>query len=197
MPPDEFTRAGRRNPGVATLLGRLPALDLPQCHLAAGCLFQTVWNLRGGEAPDRGIRDHDVLYWDPDTSFAAEDAAIRRAAALGAELGLALEVRNQARVHLWYERRFGAPCPALRSARDGVDRFLVAGTAVGIAAGTGQVYAPYGLDDLAAGVLRVNPRHPRPALFRAKAEDYRARCPWLRIVDSAGETSGGPPWSSS
>ncbi|WP_237480045.1 nucleotidyltransferase family protein [Lichenibacterium dinghuense] len=189
MTPDEFTRAVRRNPGVAALLGRLPDLGLPQCHLAAVCLFQTVWNVEAGHPAARGIRDHDVFYCDADTSWEAEDRAIRRAAALGAELGLALEVRNQARVHLWYERRFGEPRAPLRSVRDGIDGFLVACTAVGIAADTGEVYAPYGLADLAAGVLRVNPRHPRPALFRAKAEDYRARWPWLTIVDG-GETGG-------
>ncbi|RYC32930.1 nucleotidyltransferase family protein [Lichenibacterium minor] len=183
MTPAGFARAVRRNADVAALLDRLPDLGLPQCHLAAGCLFQTVWNLRAGRSPAQDIRDHDVLYWDADTSWAAEDDAIRRAAALGAALGLALEVRNQARVHLWYEQRFGVPCPPLGSARAGIDRFLVAGTAVGIAVTTGGVYAPFGLDDLAAGVLRINPRHPSPALFRAKADDYRARWPWLTLVD--------------
>lgn len=182
MTPPEFSRAVRRNVGVAVLLDRLPGLGLPQCHLAAGCLFQTVWNLRSGRAPDSGIRDHDVFYWDADTSWEAEDGAIRRASALGAALGLAVELRNQARVHLWYEHRFGAPRQPLGSVRAGIDRFLVAGTAVGIAAETGEVYAPFGLDDLARGLLRINPRHPSPALFRAKAEDYRARWPWLRIV---------------
>ena len=183
MAPSEFTGAVRRNPGVAALLDRLPGLGLPQGHLAAGCLFQTWWNLRSGCPAAEDIRDHDVFYWDADISWAAEDDAIRRAAALGADLGLALEVRNQARVHLWYERRFGAPCPPLLSARDGIDRFLVAGTAVGIAVDTGEVYAPFGLHDLAAGLLRINPRHPSPALFRAKAEDYRSRWPWLRVLD--------------
>ena len=183
MMAEEFTRAVRCNAGVAALLDRLAGLGLPQCHLAAGCLFQTVWNLRCGRAPDSGSRDHDVLYWDGDTSWAAEDAAIRRAAALGAELGLALEVRNQARVHLWYERRFGEPRAPLHSVRDGIDGFLVACTCVGMAVDTGAVHAPDGFADLAAGVLRINPRSPRPALFRAKAEDYRARWPWLRIVD--------------
>ncbi len=182
MTPPEFSRAVRRNVGVAALLDRLPGVGLPECHLAAGCLFQTVWNLQCGRAPDSGIRDHDVFYWDADTSWEAEDGAIRRAATLGADLGLVLEVRNQARVHLWYDGRFGAPCPPLGSAQAGIDHFLVAGTAVGIEAGSGEVYAPFGLDDLAEGLLRINPRHPSPALFRAKAEDYRARWPWLRIV---------------
>jgi len=35
-----------------------------------------------------------------------------------------IEIRNQARVHLWYPRRFGAPYPQLASAEDGIGRFL-------------------------------------------------------------------------
>ena len=183
MTPSEFRDTVRRNAAVAAVLDRLPGLGLPQGHLTAGCLFQTVWNVAGGRTPNLGIRDADVFYFDEDLSWEAEDSAIRRAAALFADMPLRVEVRNQARVHLWYEARFGVPCPPLRSARDGIDRFLVACTAVGIAAGTGEVYAPFGLDEIERGALRVNPRHPQPALFRAKAEDYRARWPWLRIVE--------------
>ena len=183
MTPQQFREIVRQNLAVAAVLDRLPELRLAQGHLTAGCLFQTAWNIAGGRAPGWGIRDADVFYFDEDPSWEAEDAVIRRAAALCADMPLRVEVRNQARVHLWYEARFGAPCPPLRSAREGIDRFLVACTAVGVAVGTGEVYAPFGLDEIERGILRINPRHPRPALFRAKAEDYRARWPWLRIVE--------------
>ena len=172
----------RSNPSVAAALERLPALGLPQCHVTAGCLFQTVWNLRSGRPAAENIRDLDVFTYDPDTSWKAEDDAIRRVGALLGDLPIRVELRNQARVHLWYEARFGTPCPPLRSARDGIDRFLVACTSLGVAVGTGELYAPDGLGDLAAGLLRVNPRHPRPTQFSAKAADYLARWPWLRVV---------------
>ena len=185
---DPFTatdalRLVRSNPSVVAALERLPALDLPQCHVTAGCLFQTVWNLRSGRPADENIRDLDVFTYDIDLSWEAEDDAIRRVAALLADLPIRVELRNQARVHLWTEARFGTPCAPLGSARDGIDRFLVACTSVSIAVATGAFYAPDGLGDLAAGLLRVNPRHPRPAQFRAKAADYRSRWPWLRVAD--------------
>ena len=183
MTPSHFLDLVRRNAAVANALDRLPRLSLPQCHVTAGCLFQTVWNVASGRPPSENVRDIDVFTFDKDLSWDAEDDAIRRAEALLADLPIRVELRNQARVHLWYERRFGAPCSPLRSARDGIDRFLVSCTAVGIEVATGDLHAPYGLDDLAAGVLRFNPRHPRPAQFRAKAEDNSARWPWLQIVD--------------
>jgi hypothetical protein len=172
------------NPLNATILARLPALGVDQSFLVAGCLFQAIWNGIGGQAPDWGVRDYDVFYFDDsDLSWEAEDQVIRRAATLFADLGVTVEVRNQARVHLWYPGHFGETYPKLVSAKDGIDRYLIACTCVGIGAGDGALYAPDGLEDLWAGRLRMNPRHVQPRLFRAKAESYRARWPWLTIVD--------------
>ena len=187
MSPRQFLDLALANTANAVLLERLASLRLGQCHLTAGCLFQPIWNSRSARRPDWGIKDYDVFYFDGDLSWEAEDAVIRRVAALTGDLGVAVQVRNQARVHLWYEGRFGGRYPALASAREGIDRYLIACTCVGIEAATGQLYAPNGLDDLADGVLRINKRHPRPDLFRRKAEDYRARWTWLRIVDAADE----------
>lgn len=172
------------NPVNAALIERLPRLGLAQCYLTAGCLFQAVWNRRSGQPPEASVKDYDVFYFDDsDLSWEAEDAVIRRAAALVADLGATVEVKNQARVHLWYRQRFGGDYPQLRSATDGIDRYLVQCTCIGIEAATGRLYAPNGLADMAAGILRPNPLNPSPELFRAKAEAYRARWPWLTIAE--------------
>lgn len=179
-----FLADAMANPVNAVLLDRLAALDLPQGHLAAGCLYQATWNRLSGRAADWGVKDYDVFYFDDtDLGWEAEDAVIRRVAAACADLGVTVEVRNQARVHLWYAQRFGDAYPRLTSARAGIDRYLVACTCVGIEAATRDLYAPFGLQELADGVLRLNPLTPSPGLFRAKAESYRARWPWLRIED--------------
>jgi hypothetical protein len=98
------------------------------------------------------------------------------------DLGVNVEFKNQARVHLWYGQRFGGAYPRLESARDGVDRYLVAGTCIGLDVASGEVYAPYGLADVDEGVLRINPANPRPELFEQKAKSYQVRWPWLRTV---------------
>lgn len=181
---DMFAEWALANPVNAVIVERLPRLGLPQCWLTAGALFQTIWNRRCGRPAQAGIKDYDVFYYDDgDLSWTAEDAVIRQAAELFGDLGVSVEIRNQARVHLWYEKRFGSAYPALRSATDGIDRFLVRCTCVGLDPDTGQLYAPNGLEELWQGILRINPRQPRPALFRRKAEDYQARWPWLSIVD--------------
>jgi len=171
------------NPVNAEILRRLPALALPQAYLVAGCLYQAVWNRQAERPAGADIKDYDIFYFDEaDLSWEAEDRAIRRANELFADLGVTVELKNQARVHLWYGQRFGAGYPPLASTEDGIARYLVACTCVGIRAADGALHAPYGLAELWEGVLRMNPANPRPALFLAKAESYRSRWPWLRIV---------------
>lgn len=185
-----FVQDVLRNRCNRVLLERLPELDLPDAWLVGGCLFQTVWNLRSGQPPKAGIRDYDIFYFDAgDLSEAAETAINQRAQSAFGDMGVELEVKNQARVHTWYPACFGRPCPPLQSARAGVDRFLVGSTSVGMqqaqARGQATVYAPYGLADLYAGILRANPRVDHGKLYQQKARDYQARWPWLRLPDVA------------
>ncbi|WP_255358100.1 nucleotidyltransferase family protein [Pseudorhodoferax sp. Leaf267] len=159
-------------------------MQLRQCHLAAGCLFQATWNRASGQSAGWGVKDYDVFYFDDrDLSWEAEDAVIARVQAAVADLGVQVEVRNQARVHLWYRERFGDDYPQLRSSRDGIDRYLVACTCVAIDVADGTLYAPYGLEELGQGVLRMNPLMPQREMFLRKAMNYQARWPWLRIAE--------------
>ncbi len=175
----------------AVILQRLGELALPDAWLVAGCLFQTVWNLKSGQAPEAGIRDYDIFYFDgSDLSEAAEAQVNARAAALFSDLGVPVEVKNQARVHTWYESYFGRPYPPLESAHEGIDRFLIAGTSLGIRKNGDlidaqyEVYAPNGLADTYNGVLSPNPKFDNGDLFEPKCRDYLARWPWLKIQTS-------------
>jgi hypothetical protein len=78
-----FVSQALQNPHNAALLGRLPFLGLPDAWLVAGCLFQTVWNLRSGLPPTANIKDYDAFYFDAlDLSESAEQAVQARASAL-------------------------------------------------------------------------------------------------------------------
>lgn len=169
-----------KNRNNRAILERWHDLALPDGWLVAGCLFQTVWNLRSGAAPEAGIKDYDLFYFDAgDTSEAGERRVQARVDDALGDLGITVEASNQARVHLWYESYFGHPYEALRSARDGIDRFLVPATCVGVR--PGELYAPNGLSMLYDGVLTMNPLMPHRNLFDAKAASYLSRWPWLQI----------------
>ncbi len=167
------------------ILSRWDRLDLPELWLVAGCLFQTVWNLRAGRRPESGIKDYDIFYFDPsDVSERAEAEAQGLAESALNDLGVTVEVANQARVHLWYPAHFGYPYPALASAEDGIARFLVRETCVGVR--PGRCCAPYGLSGLYAGTLTPNSATPYPELFEKKVASYRARWNWLKVEQANG-----------
>ncbi|HEY4214007.1 MAG TPA: nucleotidyltransferase family protein [Steroidobacteraceae bacterium] len=176
---DRFVADILRNNCNSAILERWNALALANGWLVAGCLFQTAWNLQAGRAPTADIKDYDLFYFDAnDTSEIGEQLVQARVDEVLGDLGVTVEASNQARVHLWYPAYFGHPYPQLRSAGDGIDRFLVLGTCVGIR--PGEVYAPYGLELLYDGVLTMNPLTPYSDLFARKAASYVARWPWLR-----------------
>jgi hypothetical protein len=178
-----FLEAVEQNPYNRVLLERLPTLGLRQCYLTAGCLFQSIWNQKSGLPVSVNIKDYDLFYFDDDDlSWEAEDAVIRHVSAQLSDLDVVIDIKNQARVHLWYGNRFGSDYPKLSSTVDGISRYLISCTCVGIDVNTRQLFAPNGLEELWNGILRMNPLNPIPALFMSKAHEYRIRGPWLSIV---------------
>lgn len=167
------------------VLARGPELGVPDWWLTAGAVFQTVWNVLDGRDPHAGIRDHDLFYFDDsDLSWEAEDAVIRRAAVLFADLDATVEVRNEARVHLWYEAHFGVPAVAFRSARDAIDHFASTTCCYALTtdrAGRISVYAPHGYDDLFAQRVRPNPVLAPREVYEAKAARWVGQWPGLTI----------------
>ena len=147
------------NRNNATIINRMEQLGLRDWWLASGCIFQTVWNLRSGRPADKGILDYDVCYFSEDLSWEAEDQVIRDAAQLFADLPVNIQLRNQARVHLWYPDKFGIAYPPLTTTSEGILRFPASVQAVGMRR-TGDeyldVFAPFGLGDVWDVVTRPN-----------------------------------------
>jgi hypothetical protein len=185
MTESKFISAVLSNPVNRAILERLPSLALSDAWLVSGALFQTVWNKLTGREPAHGIRDYDVFYFDGDVSWDAEDAAIRKAKESFSDLGADVEVRNEARAHLWYSQKFGMPYPPLKRATEGIDRFLMHNAQVGIRPQEDgfEVYAPHGFDDIAAMVVRPNrTANFRADLFSEKASRWKASWPELTVL---------------
>jgi hypothetical protein len=190
MNTDEFLALALRNPVNRAITDELFALALPDAWIVSGCLVQTAWNVLTGRAVDYGISDYDVFYFDPDTSWPAEDAVIRQLQGRLKHPGVTIEARNQARVHLWYPEKHGLPYPALRCSTEGIDRFLTKNTQVGIRrtdAGH-DVYAPNGFDDIADLIVRPNPGpNFSAANYAAKAARWKRLWPELTVLEAEGE----------
>jgi hypothetical protein len=168
----------RATPGTMTVLETARELDLPDWLLFSGAVYQPVLNHLTGRACDYGVKDYDLGYHDAtDTSYEAEDVVIGRvAAAFEPPLRDMVEVRNQARVHLWFEGKFGEPYAPLTGSAEALSRFVSPLFAVGVrleADGRMTVLAPFGLSDLFALRLRPNPERKTNGFARTAASVSR------------------------
>lgn len=184
----KFVEIVCHNPVVDAILTRLPGLQIPDCWLVSTCLTHSFWNWQDGLDPRRGIKDYDLFYFDgSDLSWDAEDRIIRKLTEAFSDLDAELELRNQARVHLWFESKTGiAGYPKLNCAKDGIDNFLGIVHMIGIAPypdGKVKVYAPHGFDDLLSRQIRPNPKALGPASsYMEKGQRWQTYWPDLELV---------------
>jgi hypothetical protein len=182
---ERFLAIVSADPTVRAVLERAPALGVRDWWLTAGILFQAVWNDLTGRPAGSGVRDADFFYFDEDTSWAAEDVVIRAGAELFADLPVPVEIRNEARVHLWYADRFGTPAPPFRDCVDAIDAFAAVCCCYGVTVDAGgdlRVHAPFGYDDLFGLVVRPNRRLATRHVYEAKAVRWKAVWPELSVL---------------
>lgn len=174
------------NEVLTDVMTRAATLELPGWYVTAGCLFQTVWNVVTGRPPTSGIKDYDLFYFDgTDLSWEAEDAVIRAGQKIFAGLPAEVEIRNEARVHLWYEQKFGVPCPPHESTEAAIDSFAATTCCLGVRLepdGEWRVYAPHGLADVFNLVVRPNPVLAPREVYEAKAARWKNEWPELTVM---------------
>ncbi|HXX73270.1 MAG TPA: nucleotidyltransferase family protein [Candidatus Acidoferrales bacterium] len=173
------------NEDAQKILTSAPSLKLPNWYLGAGCISQTVWNVLHGFSPGREIKDYDLVYYDSsDLSFETEDSHIQQAKRLFQNIPVPVEVRNEARVHLWYPEKFGFSINPYGSVEKAIASWPTTATCVGVKyVGKGfHVYAPYGLDDLFAMLVRPNKVLIKKQVYEEKVNRWSAAWPKLRVI---------------
>lgn len=174
----------QKSPLLVPILDCWDRVALPDAWLSAGAIAQTVWNHAFGLPPAHGISDIDIVYFEgDDLSQEAEAAHAGRIGKLFADLPVRIDVKNEARVHLWYEEKFGNPIRPYSSMEEAIATFPTTATAVGIRPSSQglDTCAPFGLDDLLAPVVRANRSQITRAIYERKADRWRALWPGLRI----------------
>jgi len=178
-----FLRIVAADPLLDETLARVRALALPDWLVVSGALYNSVWNHLTGKPPGYGVKDVDLFYFDDtDLSYEAEDAVIQRAVEHFAGLKLPVEVRNQARVHLWYPVKFGRECPRYTSSSQAVSYFASKTHAIGVRfddEGSLELVAPFGLDDIFS--FRITPNRTLDNERTHEAKGARAREYWPEI----------------
>ena len=180
----KFVRAILMNEHIAKLLERINQFE-HETWLTAGCLAQTVWNVKSGRNAKSGIDDYDLIYFDEDTRWETEDRIIRQCADLYSDVVGDVQIRNQARVPLWDQQKFGLLYPPVKEAPHSVRRFPSRATAFAISvnsAGDICIYAPFGFKDTWDLLVRPNRRLDIPDVYQLKTGRWAETWPDLRVV---------------
>ena len=189
LPLDEqlarFEETLRRNRTLTEVLAQAAGLDLPGWYLVAGCLCQTVWNVVSGQPPEAAS---STTTWPTSTPPTCPGPPRTRSSRPGtgcSAICRSVQIRNQARVHLWYEEKFGIGCPPHESTEAAIDTYEATTACLGVRAEPGgrwRVYAPHGLSDAFNLVVRPNPVLAPPGVYRAKTERWQRQWPALTVL---------------
>jgi len=172
--------------GVMAVLEAVRETCLPDWRLFSGAVYQTIWNGLTGRPAEHGIRDYDVAYFDTDLSREAETRyRVELLAHVPEPMRGRIEAVNQARVHLWFEEKFGRPYAALTCTDGALRRSLFTAHAVGVRLEPDfslSIAAPYGLGDIFDMVLRPNPEIAAVGAHAEKARQALERWPELVVL---------------
>ncbi|OGG38386.1 hypothetical protein A3D55_00785 [Candidatus Jorgensenbacteria bacterium RIFCSPHIGHO2_02_FULL_45_20] len=182
---EQLLKILEKNKSVQLILERASELKMLNWYLGAGGIVQTVWNVKHGFNPENGIKDYDLVYYDAgDTSYEAENIFIQKGKEIFNDVPVLVEIRNQARVHLWYEKHFGKPIGQYESVEAAISTWPTTATSIGVKKENGQfqVYAPFGLDDLLDMIVRANKTQITEKTYQDKVDRWIKIWPDLKVV---------------
>ncbi len=119
-------------------------LELKNWYIAAGCVFQTIWNFQDGKSLMSGVHDIDLVYFDSENQSIKFDKNLEQK--LSKQFSCEFDVHNEAYMHLWQGRNI-APYTSCENA---IKRWIATTHAIGITGNSSelQFFAPYGLSDI-------------------------------------------------
>lgn len=165
---------------------RARLLDIKNYYIGAGCIAQTVWNYLSNKPLDYGIDDIDFAYFDQkNLGYSAENEVIQKVHKRFSDLNTKIDVKNQARVHLWYEGHFGYPMKPYLSLESALNTWPTTATAIGVRLGKNnelKVYAPFGLNDLFGKIVRPNKTQITENIYSDKVKKWIQKWPDLEII---------------
>jgi hypothetical protein len=168
---------------IITVLYELKTEDF---YIGAGAITQTVWNILTNRPVDYGIDDIDIVYYNPQNIEETYERKVMEY--LNQELErfpFWLDVKNQARVHLWYRDKFGYDIEPYKSIEDAIDTWPTTATSLGVrklSEKDWEVYAPFGLNDIFHMKIVANSRQVTKEIYNKKVKKWIQKWPELDVI---------------
>lgn len=186
---DVFISILKENEDLMLILDYIYNLKLPNFYIAAGSIFQTIWNYYDNKPLNHGIKDIDIIYYDSnDLSKDVEEELENKIINHFKEINMSYEfdVHNEARMHLWKKENENININQYKNSEDAMDKWIATAHSIGITKENNEikVYAPYGLSDIFSRTIRpIKHKANSKELYEKKVESWSKRFDNLNIIE--------------
>ena len=186
---ETFIKIIKQNSDLVTILDYIYELKLPNFYIAAGSVFQTIWNYYDNKPLNFGIKDIDIIYYDPINLSKESEQKLEKTIEdyfKKAGLNYELDIHNEARMHLWKKDNENKNIDQYKNSEDAIDQWIATVHAIGITKENNEikVYAPYGLSDIFSKTIRpIKHKTNSKELYNKKVASWQKRFENLNIVE--------------
>lgn len=182
---EKFLLMQKENEFLHEIIERSEKLGLDHWAVGAGFLQQSTWNMFHHRPLLENIKDIDWVYYDDtDLSEDAEKNIIDKVHKVMTDIPIRLDIKNQARVHVWYENKFGYPIKKYDDLRHAISTWPTTSTAVALTQINKkiEVIAPFGFSDLMTMTVRANKAQITKEIYMAKLSRWSKLWPNIKII---------------
>jgi hypothetical protein len=182
----EFFSIIKQNEDLMKVFDALDKLAITNYYVGAGAIAQSIWNYKTGKDINFGISDIDIVYFDPTNNSKEQESKLRESLKdiLG-DFPLWLDIKNQARVHLWYKEKFGYDILPYESLEAAINTWPTTATAIGVRKIKEDwvIYAPFGLKDVMNLRVIANSRSITEEIYMNKVMKWKVKWPELDFLE--------------
>ncbi len=186
---EKFIEIIKQNKELMLILNYISELNLPNFYIAAGAVFQTIWNYYDNKTLNFGIKDIDIIYYDSNNLSKEVEQSIEDKISLHFQklnINYKFDVHNQARMHLWKKDNENKDINQYKSSEDAINQWIATAHAIGISKEKDniKVYAPYGLSDIFSRTIRpIKHKGNSEELYNKKVNCWKGRFDKLNIIE--------------
>ena len=179
----------KQNKDLMKVLNYIEKLRLPNFYIAAGSIFQTIWNFLDNKPLNDSIKDIDIIYYNQEDLSKEKDLEIYNKVKKYCEknnLSYDIDVSNEARMHLWKEEVEHKKIKPYLNSEDAINRWIATTHAIGITKNNRNIYiyAPYGLSDIFSKTIRpIKHEGNNKELYDKKVKSWTSRFDNLNVVE--------------
>lgn len=185
----KFVSIIKKNKELMDMLDYISTLQLPNFYIAAGSVFQTIWNYYDKKDLNYGIKDLDIIYYNSNNLNVEKDLeyySLINNYAKSKGYNYEIDVSNEARMHIWKREHDGTIIEQYKNSEDAMSKWIATVHAIGITKEYNKikVYAPYGLSDIFTRTIRpIKHKDNTKELYEKKALSWQKRFDNLTIIE--------------